>query len=169
MLNRVLINSRFGVSYSNFSFLTPIRIDPFSDGDRKFLTFWKVSIEKYDKTPTFYGRQHFTPIFKILVRTLLNSLTIAMLNKLECHAHFLFSANQIPCPLFIFSQSDYLIVVVLQIHILNAKKSVNPDHLDSTYLDLHCLQRQSISRFSRSRVNSSIYFFFLIHYINKSV
>ena len=28
---RVLINSRFGVSYSNFSFLTP--------------TFWKVSIE----------------------------------------------------------------------------------------------------------------------------
>ena len=53
---RVLINSRFGVSYSNFSFLTP--------------TFWKVSIEKYGKTPTFSGRQHFTPIFKILVRTL---------------------------------------------------------------------------------------------------
>ena len=53
---RVLINSRFGVSYSNFSFLTP--------------TFWKVSTEKYGKTPTFSGWQHFTPIFKILVRTL---------------------------------------------------------------------------------------------------
>ena len=53
---RVLINSRFGVSYSNFSFLTP--------------TFWKVSKEKYGKTPTFSGRQHFTPTFKILVRTL---------------------------------------------------------------------------------------------------
>ena len=53
---RVLINSRFGVSYSNFSFLTP--------------TFWVVSIEKYGKTPTFSGRQHFTPIFKTLVRTL---------------------------------------------------------------------------------------------------
>ena len=52
---RVLINSRFGVSYSNISFLTP--------------TFWKVSIEKYGKTPTFSGRRHFTPIFKILVRT----------------------------------------------------------------------------------------------------
>ena len=52
-----LINSRFGVlSYSNFSFLTP--------------TFWKVSIDKYGKTPTFSGGQHFTPIFKILVRTL---------------------------------------------------------------------------------------------------
>ena len=37
---RVLINSRFGVSYSNFSFLTP--------------TFWKVSIEKYGKTPNFF-------------------------------------------------------------------------------------------------------------------
>ena len=54
---RDLSNSRFGVSYSNFSFLTP--------------TFWKVSIDKYGKTPTFSGGQHFTPIFKILVRTLI--------------------------------------------------------------------------------------------------
>ena len=56
---RDLINSRFGVSYSNFSFLTP--------------TFWKVSIDKYGKTPNFFrrsGGQHFSPIFKILVRTL---------------------------------------------------------------------------------------------------
>ena len=53
---RDLINSIFGVSYSNFSFLTP--------------TFLKVSIDKYGKTPTFSGGQHFTPIFKILVRTL---------------------------------------------------------------------------------------------------
>ena len=54
--NRDLINSRFGVSYSNFSFLTP--------------AFWKVSIDKYGKTPTLSGGQHFTPIFKILVRIL---------------------------------------------------------------------------------------------------
>ena len=53
MTSRALINSRFGVSYSNFSF-----------------PFWKVSIDKYGKTPTFSGGQHFTPIFKILVRTL---------------------------------------------------------------------------------------------------
>ena len=62
--SRVLINSRFGVSYSNFSFLTP--------------TFWKVSIEKYGKTPTFSGWQHFTPIFKILVRTLKFSSTVVV-------------------------------------------------------------------------------------------
>ena len=48
--HRVLINSRFGVSYSNFSFLTP--------------TFWKGSIEKYGKTPTFSGRQHFYSNFQ---------------------------------------------------------------------------------------------------------
>ena len=54
--NGDLINSRFGVSYFNFSFLTP--------------TFWKVSIDKYGKTPTLSGGQYFTPIFKILVRTL---------------------------------------------------------------------------------------------------
>ena len=47
---RDLINSRFGVSYSNFSFLTQ--------------TFWKVSIDKYGKTPTFSGGQHFTPFFE---------------------------------------------------------------------------------------------------------
>ena len=56
MVIRDLVNSRFGVSYSNFSFLTP--------------TFWKVSIDKYGKTPAFSGGQYFTPIFKILVRTL---------------------------------------------------------------------------------------------------
>ena len=66
---RDLINSRFGVSYSNFSFLTPI--------------FWKVSIDKYGKTPTFSGGQHFTPIFKILVRTLKNMFQkIEFFNKL---------------------------------------------------------------------------------------
>ena len=53
---RDLINSRFGVSYSNFSFLTP--------------TFWKVSVDKYGKSPTLSGGQHCSPIFKILVRTL---------------------------------------------------------------------------------------------------
>ena len=69
-MTRVLINSRFGVSYSNFSFLTP--------------TFWKVSIEKYGKTPTFSGQRHFTPIFKILVRTL-HDLTTTWWPSLTVH------------------------------------------------------------------------------------
>ena len=67
---RDLINSRFGVSYSNFSFLTP--------------TFWKVSIDKYGKTPTFSGGQHFTPIFKILVRTLVYITFLFLLKNIDC-------------------------------------------------------------------------------------
>ena len=47
---RVLINSKFGVFYSNFLSLTP--------------TFCKVSTEKYSKTPTFSGRQHFYSYFQ---------------------------------------------------------------------------------------------------------
>ena len=47
---RVLINSRFGVSYSNFSFLTP--------------TFWKVSIEKCGKTPNFFWMTAFYANFQ---------------------------------------------------------------------------------------------------------
>ena len=43
-LSRVLVNSKFGVFYSNFLSLTPNFV---------------VSIEKYSKTPTFSGRQHF--------------------------------------------------------------------------------------------------------------
>ena len=47
---RVLINSKFGVFYSNFLSQTP--------------TFWKVLIEKYSKTPTFSGRQYFYSYFQ---------------------------------------------------------------------------------------------------------
>ena len=47
---KVLVNSKFGVFYSNFLSLTP--------------TFWKVLIEKYSKTPTFSGRQHFYSYFQ---------------------------------------------------------------------------------------------------------
>ena len=54
--SRVLVNSKFGVFYSNFLSLTPI--------------FGKASIEEYSKTPTFLEDSSFTPIFKILARTL---------------------------------------------------------------------------------------------------
>ena len=53
--DRVLVNSRFEVLNSNFLSLSP--------------TFYKVSIEKYSKTP-FLEDSLFTPIFKILARTL---------------------------------------------------------------------------------------------------
>ena len=33
--------------------------------------------------------------------------------------------------------------------------SVDPDQLEPTDLDLHCLQRQGISGFSRTRVNNA--------------
>ena len=47
---RVLINSKFGLFYSNFLILTP--------------TFTKVPIEKYGKTPIFSGKQHFYSYFE---------------------------------------------------------------------------------------------------------
>ena len=59
---------------------------------------------------------------------------------------------KIPCPLLIFSQSDYLIQVV-DIYLM--ANSADPDQLASkkpTDLDLHCLERQSISGFSRIRI-----------------
>ena len=46
---RVLVNSKFGVFYSNFLSLTPI--------------FCKASIEEFSKTPTFSGRQQFYSYF----------------------------------------------------------------------------------------------------------
>ena len=55
---RVLTNSKFGLFYSNIFILTP--------------TFSKVPIEKNGKTPIFSGKQHFSPFFQILVRTLSN-------------------------------------------------------------------------------------------------
>ena len=47
---RVLINSKFGLFYSNFLILTP--------------TFSKVPIEKYGKIPFFSGKQHFYSFFQ---------------------------------------------------------------------------------------------------------
>ena len=54
-INRVLTNSKFGLFYSNFLILTPTS---------------KVPIAKYGKTPIFLANSIFTPILKILVRTL---------------------------------------------------------------------------------------------------
>ena len=64
-------------------------------------------------------------------------LTLVMLNKLRCHTNLLFSANQI-------TGSRLL----MQIYI----NTNSADSSEVTDLDLHCLQRQGISRFSRIRV-----------------
>ena len=71
-----------------------------------------------------------------------------------CHAE----KNKIPCPLLIFCQSDYLLQIVdinshhlwqtVQIQIIWVLKK-------PTGLDLHCLQRQGISGFSRTRVKKT--------------
>ena len=50
ILYRVLINSKFGLFYSNFLILTP--------------TFSKVPIEKYGKTPNFSSKQQFYSCFQ---------------------------------------------------------------------------------------------------------
>ena len=92
-IHRVLINSRFGVSYSNFSFLTP--------------TFWKVSTEKYCKTPTFSGRQHFTPIFKILVKTLIQFFLFFAVTVIVLSVLGLFR-----CPIFCLSSVEPLLQTV---------------------------------------------------------
>ena len=49
-VNRVLTNSELGLFYSNFLILT--------------LTFSKVPIEKYGKTPNFSGKHHFYSYFQ---------------------------------------------------------------------------------------------------------
>ena len=64
---------------------------------------------------------------------LLRILTLAMLNKLRCH-------TLVP----IIGQSDYLYKFTYLM-----TNSADPD------LDVNCLQRQGISRFSRTRVNSA--------------
>ena len=61
----------------------------------------------------------------------------------RCHTHFQFSANQT-------SWSRFLI----QIHILNAKQCRSRSIHKPSDLDLHCLQRQGISGFSRTRVKN---------------
>ena len=60
-----------------------------------------------------------------------------------------------PHPFQIFSQSGYLIQVVDINSHTDFANSADPDQLASekpTDLDLHCLQKQCISGFSRTRV-----------------
>ena len=60
-----------------------------------------------------------------------------------------------PRPFLIFSQSDYLIQNSYILFTYLMANSADPDQLASsepTDLDLHCLQRQDISWFSRTRV-----------------
>ena len=82
-------------------------------------------------------------------------LTLLMLNKLRCHAHFQFPANQI-------TWSEFLI----DIHIFNDKLQIQISWLlkNPTDLDLHCLLRQgkrrvnlyhSVGKLSRPKTNSS--------------
>ena len=70
---------------------------------------------------------------------------------------FLHVDNEIkmPHPLLIFSQSDYLIRIVdINSHTKWQTVQIQISWLleKPTDLDLHCLQRQAISGFSRSRV-----------------
>ena len=61
-----------------------------------------------------------------------------------------------PLPLLIFSQSDYLIrTVAINSHTYWQTVQIQISWLlqKPTDLDLHCLQRQAISGFSRTRVN----------------
>ena len=69
-------------------------------------------------------------------------LTLVMLNKLRCHTHFLLSANQI-----IWSR------LLIQIHTLNDRQCRSRSVVlqKPTDLDLHCMQRQDMSKFSRTR------------------
>ena len=60
------------------------------------------------------------------------------------------------CPILIFSQSDSLIQIVGINSHTERQKTSDSDQLasqKSSDLDLHCLQRQGISGFSRTRVN----------------
>ena len=71
-------------------------------------------------------------------------LTLVLLNKLRCHTLFKFSANQITCSDCWYKFNTEWQTVQIQISWLLKKP---------TDLDLHCLQRQVISGFSRTRVN----------------
>ena len=60
-----------------------------------------------------------------------------------------------PCPFLIFSQSDYLIQIVdIKLHTYWQTVQIQISWLlqKPTDLDLHCLQKQDISGFSRTRV-----------------
>ena len=80
------------------------------------------------------------PFYRMLGK---NRLTLVLLNKLRCHAYFNFLPIRLLNPNCCY-KFTYLMT-----------NSADPDQLASkpTDLDLHCLQRQSISGFSRTRVN----------------
>ena len=63
-------------------------------------------------------------------------LTLAMLNKLRCHTHFYFPANQITWSGFLIEIHTFNETVQIQISWLLQKP---------TDLDLHCLQSQGMS------------------------
>ena len=92
------------------------------------------------------------PLIRLNMHGLISTLLFLCHNP--CHAEYI----KMPCPLLIFSQSDNLIQVVdtkTNSHILNDKQcwSISVGLLQKpTNLDLHCLQKQGISGFSRTRV-----------------
>ena len=70
-------------------------------------------------------------------------LTLAMLNKLRCHTNLIFSQSDCLFQIVAISSHTEWQTVQIQISWLLKKP---------TDLDLHCLQRQGISGFSRTRV-----------------
>ena len=82
---------------------------------------------------------------------------------IPCHAEGI----KKPCPLLIFSQSDYSIQIDdANSHTLWQTVQLQISWLKPTDLDLHCLQRQGMYRFSRIRLNWSGYALLGIQYVN---
>ena len=116
-----------------------ITLNPF---DSKFHFRWKFWINVVN-----FGYH----IYPICSHTLLLTLylTLAMMNKLICHAHLKLSASQITWSSFWY-KFTYLVT-----------NSVEHDQLASevaNWSDLHCLQRHGISGFSRTRVKKQAHF-----------
>ena len=80
-------------------------------------------------------------------------LTLVMLNKLRCHSHFQFSANQMLDP------GSWYKFIYMYWMTNSADQDQKP-----TDLDLHCLQRQCISGLSIRRVNQTVWMCRLIWY-----
>ena len=74
-------------------------------------------------------------------------LTLVLLNKLWCHAHFWFSANQI---------TWFWILILIHIQWQTVQIQISWLLQKPTDLDLHCLQRRGISGFSRTRVKCTV-------------
>ena len=77
----------------------------------------------------------------------IDSLTFLMLNKLRCHAHFHFPANQITWS-----------GVLIEIHMFTDKqcRSRSVGFFRSQHLDLQCLLRYDVSYLSKKRVKERI-------------